>query len=161
MLNAVLETVNVKPDVLPDISDWHLVEEHHLILVIVTLILAILVISAGKGLGTIINAWIRKVFGGQAVTVNLSEGHPATSPDPGAQRICQFSPEQCADHKAEFERSKRNVEDILALKKEFSEFKTAFFGKLATIETGVNDIKVTLAGTTAALNLRLEHGDKF
>jgi hypothetical protein len=143
----------------------NLMEEHHLILIILILIAVVVLISAGKGLGTIINAWIRKLFGTQGVVVNIGEdqknpGGAKLSADE-AQRICKFSPDQCADHKAEYERSKRNVDDIKALKTEFADFKTVFFAKLGNIEAGVNDIKVSLATTMAELHTRLNTGDKF
>jgi hypothetical protein len=139
----------------------HATDEHHLILIILVLLCVVILISTGKGLGTLVNALIKKIFGaGKEVTVNINEQGEAVTAKEGV-KICKFSPDQCMEHRAEYERSKRNQDDIRSLKTEFGEFKTAFFRKLETIESGVNDIKVSLAGTMAELNTRLAKGDKF
>jgi hypothetical protein len=139
----------------------HILNEQHWVIVVMILVLCLVLVSAGKGLGSLINVLIKKVFGVSTLKLEVDQVKPNDGHGNGPVRECMFSPEQCADHKAEFERSKRNQSDIAKLEIEFAAFKTAFFTKLGVIESGVNDIKVSLAGTMAELKTRLEHGDKF
>lgn len=141
-------------------SPQHILDEHHLLLIIGILILVVVLVSAGRGVGTLVNGLIKKFFGSHDVTVNLNEDRAPAAGKGEEVRVCKFSPDQCMEHRAEYERSRRNENDIKNLKTEFSEFKTAFFKKLETIEGGVNDIKVTLAGTMASLQARLDRGGK-
>jgi hypothetical protein len=134
------------------------VEEHHLILIIAVLTLMVVVISSGKGLGTLVNYLLKKVLGTHEVTViNEMPTAPRSGRTSGDNpQICKFSPEQCNAHQAEFERSKRNEGDIKNLQAEFVTFKTTFFAKLDGIEEGINAIRVTLAETKVSLNMKLQ-----
>ena len=154
MIQLLLAAAEKAPEGIMVPSPSHLADEHHLLLIIMVLILVIVLVSGGKGLGKLIDFLVKKLIGSHDVTVNFNEEGEATAPALGG-RICKFSPDQCKEHRAEFERSQRNVQDIANLKQEFSEFKTAFFSKLNCIEQGVNEIKVSLAGTMAEIKVKL------
>lgn len=50
-----------------------LCEPHHLILIICVLLLAFVALGGGKGLGSILNPLCKRIFGKEAVTINLGE----------------------------------------------------------------------------------------
>ena len=84
-------------------------ETHHLILVILALLVAILL---GGKVGAVVRSFFKKE---SPVTVNLKEGDP---------RICKFSTKDCNEHQAENERSLQNKADIEKLETKVKEIES-------------------------------------
>jgi hypothetical protein len=127
-------------------------KQETLILIIAVLLLCILTMATGKGIGSLLVPILKRIAGKSDVNINMGQmGEEMTRHSDKMESLmphgesCHFDPAKCADHKAEYERSLRNAADITQLKQSFEVFKTKFFQKLDSIETGITDIKVHMA----------------
>ncbi len=89
-------------------ANW--LEIHHLILIIVALVAALILVGGGKGLGKLVGPVMKKLIGKEAeVTVNIGGDMAGASKK---DQPCGFmiNPKYCPAHEAEHERSIRNEE---------------------------------------------------
>ncbi len=124
----------------------NILEHEHLVIIILVLLVALLVVGAGKGGGKLLLQLLKKVFGHEAVNINLGggdmSGKPKATPCAGCTII---DPKLCPLHEAEHERSMRNEKRGEELSADLKTTRTQLFGKLEVIEATVNDIKVAVA----------------
>jgi len=108
---------------------------HHLIIIILVLIVAVLLGATGKGLSGVISAIIKR-FSGKDVNINIGGG--AVAGEKEIPKECEgcglvIDPTKCVMHQSEHERSKRNEAQITALWEEYGKLRNeslAATGKL-------------------------------
>lgn len=123
--------------------EWaKLCEPHHLIIIILVLLVALISTGAGKGVGSLLGPIIKRIFGKGEVTVNVGQMGEEMGRHSEKGEFCAIDPKNCRAHQAEYDRSQRNKDDIAQLKQSFEIFKTKFFEKLESIEAGITEIKI-------------------
>jgi hypothetical protein len=89
-----------------------LCEPEHLAIIILVLLVALLVVSSGKGLGALIGTLFKRL-GGKGAEVTVNVGEDMAKHDGTDAPHCPFTdPNKCPDHKAEHERSMKNESNI-------------------------------------------------
>jgi hypothetical protein len=125
-------------------------EPDHIILIMLSILIALTV--GGKNLAEFIKGLIRK--SGDVTVNNLPENRNGVEKCPViAAGGVPINPELCTAHKAENERSLRNEKAISKVDENLHATRAALFKKLETIEAGVTEIKVCLAGLTVKTNM--------
>lgn len=122
-----------------------LCEPHHLWIAIAFLLLALLVLGGGKGIGSkLLSPLLKRLLNKKEspVTINIEGGEmPGEKNSELRGQSCPFDPANCRDHKAEHERSLRNIE---AIKDLWGAIK-ALQEKLDTIHAEIGEVKGMLS----------------
>jgi len=106
-----------------------LCEPEHLIIVILVLVIALILTGAGKGLGGVINAAVKRLLGGKDVNINLMGRDGVSGDKRTIPKECEgcgliVDPTKCVMHQSEHERSKRNEAQIKSLWEEYGKIST-------------------------------------
>lgn len=119
----------------------------------IILIIVIFLISIGKGSGVLLVQLLKRVIGkGPEVNFNMGRMDDEMDRHEGKMKTliaqgdhCLIDPTKCVACPAEHERSEENKSKIEKLDREFEQFKSSFFVKLGSIESGISEIKVSIA----------------
>ena len=124
----------------------NLLKYEHLIIIILVLLVALLVVSSGRGLGGLISGLLNKWFNKTDVTINLGEGDMAKKESPHIMfdpALCMFCEREQAGHV-------RNEKEIEKLWENYGQLRTemtlGFKEVMANINTTKDTILSALAG---------------
>ena len=112
-----------------------LCEPEHLVIVVLVLIIALILTSAGTGLGGVISAFLKKILGDKDVNINLGGAAVAKS----VPKECEgcgliVDPTKCVMHQSEHERSKRNEAQIASLWEEYGKLRNESLAAAAKLK---------------------------
>ena len=116
-----------------------LCEPHHIVLIAVVFIIALIAAGAGKGLGGMIASAISKWKGG-GNTINIGGAMAAEKSLPKECEGCGLivDPSKCVMHQSEHERSKRNEAQILSLWEEYGKISSETRAATAKLKDEMN-----------------------
>jgi hypothetical protein len=135
-------------------------DPHHLIIVILVLMVALLVTGAGRGIGGVISAFIKKVVGGKSVEINVVGGGSMAGERP-VPKECEgcglvIDPTKCVMHQSEHERSKRNEAQIAQLWEEYGKLRNENLAAAAKLKdemtAGFEKVNIGFAKVNASIN---------
>jgi hypothetical protein len=116
-----------------------LCEPEHLIIIVLVLIVALLLATAGQGLGGVVSAFIKKVLGGKDVQININGGGDVAGDKRTIPKECEgcgliVDPTKCVMHQSEHERSKRNEAQIASLWEEYGKLRNESLAAAAKLK---------------------------
>ena len=127
----------------------NLLKYEHLIIIILVLLVALLVVSGGRGLGSLINGLLNKWFKKTDITINLGEGAMAGTSKKESP-LTMFDPSLCAVCEREQAGRIRNEKEIEKLWENYGQLRTdmtlGFKEVMANINTTKDTILSALAG---------------
>jgi hypothetical protein len=123
-----------------------LCQPHIFFSIIGLMLLVIIAISAGRGLGGLIEPIAKKLVGKESVSINVGGGGMSGE----NKKECEtcgliVDPSKCTLHASEHERSMRNEKRGEELAADLQKTRTELFGKLDDIEKVLTEIKGAVA----------------
>jgi hypothetical protein len=134
-----------------------LCKPHIFLAVIGMMLLVIIAISAGKGLGSVIEPIIKRLAGKEAVNINVGGEMSGKIKKECEQCGLIVDPSKCTLHASEHERSLRNEKRGEELATDLKKTRTELFGKLDDIEKVLTEIKVAVAKLVVERNYQMDH----
>lgn len=125
-----------------------LCEAHPVDMVVGLLLVVIIILSFGKGVGPLLGSLLKKIFGkggDTEVNVHVGETMPEKLITPLVSPVVICDPEKCPAHKAEYERSLRNEDEIKKLWQAHVDLGREIRTKLGSIDSGIADVRVDIA----------------